>query len=85
MGITVKEYARKQGINQTEADFILRRKVEAGEFRRHRSAGLPWVYELVLPMQMNDPFNLGAAHAKRRRPGPNMQYKYQRTDTQNEQ
>jgi hypothetical protein len=80
MGITVKEYARQQGINQADAEFILRKKVEDGLFRRHRSAGLPWIYEPVLPIQFNDPFNLGAAHAKRRRPaGPNMQYKY-RTD-----
>ena len=77
MGITVKEYARKQGLSHAEAEAVLRRKVESGEFRRHRSAGLPWMYELILPMQMNDPFNLGASHAKRRRPaGPNMQYKY---------
>jgi hypothetical protein len=77
MGITVKEYSKEHGISLIDAEAALRRKVEAGEFRRHRNPGLPWVYERILPIKFHDPFKLGATHEKRRRLfGPNMQYKY---------
>lgn len=82
MKTTAQEYADKHGITKTEAESHLRRLVEAGELQRDRSAGKAWIYETVVPINMNNPFNLGASYAKRRGYiGPNMQYKYQRTDS----
>jgi len=79
MGITVKEYASEMGITHAAAEARLRRKVEMGEYMRHKGIGNIWIYEIVIPTRLHDPFNLGSNHPYRIA-GPNLKYKYLREE-----
>lgn len=84
MIFTAEDYAEKHGITVSLARERLREMYDNGEATRRRTGkiGGTLAYEILNDLKANDPFNLGATHEKRRGyVGPNMQYKYQRTDS----